>query len=160
MACSPFVDHGLARGVAVASNGGVIPCWVIRIVSRGVLPEDGPSSDARAVLLSHSHLLGRREAVVLAANGWDEVHNETEYVKNKTKTHSPLEDSSRVVLVPVVLYAEPNDETQLDEDEGELGPEADTEDAVLSELHPEALVLCADEDGGNDIAGKKMPSPV
>jgi hypothetical protein len=50
-------------------------------------------------------------------------------------------------MLLVTHDAEANGETQFDEDEGELDPEAHAQDSVLSEVDPEALVLSAYEDG-------------
>ena len=43
-------------------------------------------------------------------------------------------------------------QSDLDDDEEELQPEARAQDAVLAEVYAEALVLCADEDGAHDVA--------
>jgi hypothetical protein len=44
-------------------------------------------------------------------------------------------------------------EAKLGEDESEFNPEGDAQDAVLAVVDAEALVLPADEDCGDDVAG-------
>lgn len=48
---------------------------------------------------------------------------------------------------------EDDGEHELGEDEEELHPEGGAQDAVLAEVHAEALVFGADEDGGEHVAG-------
>lgn len=52
--------------------------------------------------------------------------------------------------------AEGDAQGDLDEDEGELDPEGDAEDAVLSVLDTKALIFPADEDGRDHVASHEQ----
>jgi len=53
----------------------------------------------------------------------------------------------------ILFIARTNCERDFDKDESELDPEGRAEDRVLAVFYSEALVLDANEDGGNDVAG-------
>jgi hypothetical protein len=54
----------------------------------------------------------------------------------------------------VVALRDTKDDGECDfgEDEEELDPEGDSQDAVLAEMDPETLVFGADEDGADNVA--------
>jgi hypothetical protein len=56
-------------------------------------------------------------------------------------------------VVLIAEDAERDREAELDEDEGEFDPEGDAQDAVLAVVDAETLVLPADEDCGDGVAG-------
>lgn len=82
-----------------------------------------------------------------------QVDDEGEDVEGEDEGDGPLEDGGVVEVVVQVAHAEADGEAELDDDEDELDPEGDAQDAVLAVLDAEALVLPADEDGGQQVAG-------
>lgn len=82
-----------------------------------------------------------------------QVDEEGEDVEGEDECHGPFEDSGGVVFLLVAAHAKGDSERDFDQDEGELDPEGEAEDLVLSEVHAEPLVFRADENGGDDVAG-------
>lgn len=113
-----------------------------------------------AVLGVHGHLVvlgadGGTEAVLLVACAChgQEIDDETPDVEDVDERDDPLEDGSFVDSVVATFQDTKCDcEAAFHENEGELDPEADAEDAVFAEVHAETLVLGADEDCGDDVA--------
>ena len=83
--------------------------------------------------------------------GGEEINDKTPDVEDVNKGDGPLEDGGGLVDLLVVEDAEGDDESDLDEDEGEFDPEAQCEDALAAVVDAEALVFGADEDGGDDV---------
>lgn len=81
-----------------------------------------------------------------------EVDKEAQHVEEIHKRDSPLQNRRRIVVLSATHDAEPDSERDLDDDEGELDPEAEPQHAVLAEVDPEPLVLPADEDGAEHVA--------
>jgi hypothetical protein len=108
----------------------------------------------------HGHLVvlganGRAEAVLLVAGArhGEEIDDEAPDVEDVDERNDPLENRGFVdSAVAAFQDTEGDGETAFDEDESELDPEAGAEDAVLAEVHAEALVFGADEDCGDDVA--------
>ena len=81
-----------------------------------------------------------------------QVDEEGEDVKGEDEGDDPLEDGGDVLVYAERGGGEDDGEGGLDEDEGELEPEGEAQDAVLAEVDAQALVLGADEDGADDVA--------
>lgn len=88
-----------------------------------------------------------------APRGGQQIHEESEDVKSEDERDDPLEDGGDVLLAVERGDGEDDGEGDLDDDEEEFEPEGGAQDAVLAEVHAEALVLGADEDGADDVAG-------
>lgn len=82
-----------------------------------------------------------------------QIHEESEDVKGKQERDDPLKDSPDILLSTETRRAEDDRQDDFGNDEREFGPEGEAQDAVLAEVHAEALVFCADEDGADDVAG-------
>ena len=82
-----------------------------------------------------------------------QIHKERQHVKRKDERDDPLEDRSDVLAAGEGGADEDRGEGNLDENEDELEPEGEAQDAVLAEVHAEALVFGADEDSADDVAG-------
>lgn len=109
----------------------------------------------------HAHLVvrvanRRAEAVLLVAraDGGQEVDDEAPDIEDVDEGDDPLEDGGGVDAVVAALLedAEGDGDGDFDDDEGQLDPEGDAQDAVLAEVDAEALVFGADEEGGDDVA--------
>lgn len=105
----------------------------------------------RASLL-HLPRLDEALSAVLCPHGRPQVDGKGQHVESEDEGDNPLEDGGRVAIACPRRGSECDAEEELGEDEGELDPEGDCEDAVLAVLDAEALVLCADEDGGDPVA--------
>lgn len=110
-------------------------------------------------LCVHSHLViaganGRTKAIRLVAGAGhrQEVHDETPDVEDVAERDDPLKDGGLVDLAATLKDTKGDSETTLQEDESELDPEADGEDAVFSPVNAETLVFGANEDGRDDVA--------
>lgn len=77
-------------GLAIAH--GVLACV------RGVVGEGGTARVGGAITAVLDHLLDRREAVVLAMDGREEVHAVVSDVDDVNKRDDPFEDGSLVAL--------------------------------------------------------------
>lgn len=80
------------------------------------------------------------------------VNQEAKHVEEVDQRDGPLQHRSDVVMLPHVLHAEPDGQADLDEDEGELHPEAQAQHAEFAVVDAQPLVLGADEDGVDDVA--------
>jgi hypothetical protein len=94
------------------------------------------------------------KAVLLVARACcrQEVDDEGPDVEDVDQRDDPLEDGGVVDAFTALQDTEGDGESAFDEDESELDPEAGAQDAVLAEVHAEALVFGADEDCGDDVA--------
>ena len=82
-----------------------------------------------------------------------QIYKKRKDVKGKQQCYYPFKDCSNVLLAVESGGDEDDSEDDLHDDEGEFEPEGEAQDAVLAEVHAEALVLCADEDSADDVAG-------
>ena len=82
-----------------------------------------------------------------------QIRKERQHVKCKDERDDPFENRRDVLPAGEGGAHEDCGEGNLDEDEGELEPKREAQDAVLAEVHAQALVLGADEDGADDVAG-------
>ena len=82
-----------------------------------------------------------------------QIDKERQHVKGKDERDDPFENGRDVLAAREGGADEDGGKANLDEDESELEPEGEAQDAVLAEMHAEALVLGADEDGADDVAG-------
>jgi hypothetical protein len=110
-------------------------------------------------LCVHCHLVvlsanGRTEAILLVAGAGhgQEVDDEAPDVEDVAERDDPLEDGGFVDLAAAFKHTESNGKTALQEDEPELDPEADGEDAVFSPVNTETLVLGANEYRRDNVA--------
>jgi hypothetical protein len=83
----------------------------------------------------------------------NKINRKTPHVKRIYERNNPLTHGSRIIVVLIAEDAERDREAELDEDEGEFDPEGDAQDAVLAVVDAKTLVLPADEDCGDDVAG-------
>jgi hypothetical protein len=133
----------------------VPPCIVsLRIMCQRVpthipLPHHRPR-------LAHLRGLQSLRDVVLRPYAGEQVDEEGKDVEGEDEGDEPLEDGGSVAVAGRVADAETDGHSDFDQDEGELDPEGDAEHAVVAVVDPEALVLCADEDGGDDVAGTTL----
>lgn len=89
---------------------------------------------------------------MLGAHGGHEVDGIAPHVEGEDERDDPLAHGGGVVVVPLAQHAERDGQAQLDEDEEQLHPEGDAQDAVLAVVDPEPLVLPAHEDGRQNVA--------
>ena len=82
-----------------------------------------------------------------------QIDKEGQDVKGEDEGDDPFEYGSHILPAVEGSDDEDDGEDYLDDDEDELEPEGEAQDAVLAEMHAEALVLGADEDGADDVAG-------
>ena len=82
-----------------------------------------------------------------------QIDKERQHVKRKDERDDPFENRRDVLPAGEGGADKDGGEGNLDEDENELEPEGEAQDAVLAEVHAQALVLGADEDGADDVAG-------
>lgn len=82
-----------------------------------------------------------------------EVDDKTPDVEDVDQAYYPLEISRDVIVFLVFRDAEGYSQAEFYKDEEEFDPEGNAEDAVLAEVDAKTLVLGADEDGGDDVAG-------
>lgn len=90
--------------------------------------------------------------VVLGADSGDEVDGETPHVEREYQRDGPFDHGRRVIALAVTQHAKRDTEAELNDDEEQLDNERDSQDAEVLVVHPETVVLPADEDGGDDIA--------
>ncbi len=81
-----------------------------------------------------------------------EIHEESKDVKSEDERDDPLKNSRDVLVAFEARRAKHYRQQDFHNDEGELGPEGEAQDAMLAEVHAEALVFGADEDGADDVA--------
>lgn len=90
----------------------------------------------------------------MAPTGGQQIDEESEHVEGEDQSDDPFEDGRDVLVTVCEGGADEDDrQTELDEDEEELHPKGDAQDAMLAEVDTQALILGADENGGDDIAG-------
>lgn len=86
--------------------------------------------------------------------GGQQVDEERKHIKRKDESYDPFENGCHILgVADESADREDDGEDDLDDDEGEFEPEGEAEDAVLAKVDPKPLVLCADEDGADDVAG-------
>jgi hypothetical protein len=83
----------------------------------------------------------------------DKINRKAPNIKRVNERDNPLAHRSSRVVALIAEDAESDGETELQKDEGELYPEGDAQDAVLTVVDSETLVLPADEDCRDDVAG-------
>lgn len=81
-----------------------------------------------------------------------QVHKKRQNIKRKDNRYNPFKHR-RNILLATNSSTEYNRKQDLSNDEDQLCPEGQAQDAVLAEMDAEALVFGADEDGGDDVAG-------
>ena len=131
------------------------------IISRGATNDiRRPSIGIRSILHHRPPILRPLEMPELrvrvflrAPRRRQQIDKERQHVKRKDERDDPFENRRDVLPAGEGGADKDGGEGNLDEDEGELEPEGEAQDAVLAEVHAEALVLGADEDGADDVAG-------
>lgn len=98
------------------------------------------------------HKLGIR-VLLGAPGGGQQIDEESEDVEGEDEGDDPFENGGHVLFSVKGGDCEDDCKDDLDDDEHELEPEGEAQDAVLAEVHAQALVLGADEDGADDVAG-------
>lgn len=99
--------------------------------------------------------------MVLRSDTRQKIQQETEYVESKGESNDPFKNRGDIGVVIEIGDHEYNGKAYLNNDEYELHPERDTDDAVVSIMDSQTLVLGADEDGADDVAAnKKKKEPV
>lgn len=109
----------------------------------------------------HGHLIILRanrgpKAVLLVARAdrGQKVDDETPDVEDVDERDDPFQNGGGVDAAVAALHdAEGDGEGELDDDEEQLHPEGDAQDAEFAPADAETLVFGADEDGGDDVAG-------
>ena len=97
------------------------------------------------------HELGVR--VLLGAPGRrQQIHEESKDVESEDERDDPLENGRDVLFTVEGADREDDGKDDLHDDEYKLEPEREAQDPMLAEMHAEALVLGADEDGADDVA--------
>lgn len=108
----------------------------------------------RTVILKPLAMHELRIGVLLGApRRREQIHEEGEYVESEDEGNDPFEDGRDVLPAVEGGGGKDGGEDDLHDDEEELEPEGKAQDAMLAEMHAEALVLGADEDGADDVAG-------
>ena len=82
-----------------------------------------------------------------------QIHKEGKDIEREDEGDDPFENGRDVWLTVEGGGSEDDGEDDLHYDEEEFEPEGEAQDAVLAEMHAETLVLGADEDGADDVAG-------
>ena len=78
--------------------------------------------------------LGLAKAAMLGVNSRYEIDDEGEDVEGEDESDGPFEHCGCVVGTFEVGYSEADGEGDFDQDEGELDPEGEAQDAVLAEV--------------------------
>lgn len=92
------------------------------------------------------------------ANRRNEIDRITPDVECVYERNDPFENSGGVVSLLVAHDAECDGQTQFDEDEGELDPEGEGEDAVLAVMDSESLVFPTNKDRADDVSSTVLIS--
>ena len=95
----------------------------------------------------------RVRMLLRASRRRQQIHKEGEDVEGEDEGDDPFENGPDVLLAVKGGGDEDDREDNLHDDEDEFEPEGEAQDAVLAEVHAKSLVLCADEDGADDVAG-------
>ena len=106
----------------------------------------------RMVLLQSRPLLPTLGDVVLGAHAGQQVEQEAEDVGGEDEGDGPLDHGGDVLLAGEGGAGEDDGERDLDQDEDQLHPETDPQDAVVAVVDPQPLVLGADEHGREHVA--------
>lgn len=138
--------------VPCGSNCVRVPIDTIRRRRRPIGVSSGLRHRAPILRFLQTHELGVG-VLLRAPSGRQQIDEEGEDVKGEDEGDDPLEDGRDVLFAVKGGGGEDDGEDDLDDDEGQLQPEGEAQDAVLAEVHAEALVLGADEDGADDVAG-------
>lgn len=90
-----------------------------------------------------------------APDAGQQIEQEREDVEGENQRDNPFQHGGGILMTREGRACECDGQDHLDEDEGEFGPEADAQDPVGSVMDAQALVLGAQEDGGQDISGNE-----
>lgn len=95
--------------------------------------------------------------VLLGAPGRrQQIHKESKDVEGKDERDDPFENGRDVLFTVERGGREDDCKNDLHDNEYEFEPEGETQDPMLAEMHAEALVLGADEDGADDVASDEQ----
>jgi hypothetical protein len=89
-------------------------------------------------------------------NRREEIKDEAESPERIDKGNDPLEDCGNVIMIGKRTGSEYDGENEFDDDEEQLDPERDPQNAVLTVVDSEALVFSTEEDRANDVASDKQ----
>ena len=76
-----------------------------------------------------------------------QIDEEAKYPECEDNRNCPLKNCTDIGLFIEGANCEGNSKDDFDNDEEKLDPKGDAKDTVLAEVHTEALILGADEDG-------------
>jgi len=105
------------------------------------------------------HFLLERPALrhmVRGSHAGQEIQQERQDVEGKDQCDDPFKHGGDILVTREGRAREGNGQGNLDEDEREFDPEADAQDPVGSVVDAQTLVLGAQEDCGQDVAGNKQ----
>ena len=85
-----------------------------------------------------------------------QIHEESEDIESEKEGDDPFENGRYVLLVVEGGGCEDDSADNLHNDKEKFIPKGEAQYAVLAEVHAEALVLGADEDGANDVTRHKQ----
>lgn len=142
------VSIGIAIGLSVRMtiNRRSIATEILSTLRRAIAHAIAHATLFRSL---HLRLLAAR---ALAPQRGEEVDKEAKHVETVDEGDCPLEASRDVPDMLLGADAEGDAEADLKDDEGELDPERVAQNRVLAVMDSEALVLPADEDGGDDVS--------
>lgn len=132
------------------SNSVCIPIDAIRRRSIGV---SGMIHHRTSILcFFEMHKLSVR-VLLGAPSRRQQIHKEGEDVESEDESDDPFENGPGVLLVVEHGSCEDDRKDHLHDDEDEFEPKGEAQNPMLAEMHAEALILGADEDGADNIAG-------
>lgn len=83
----------------------------------------------------------------------DHRQKHTPRVEDVDQRNDPFENGGMIVSCLVPQHGESDSQSKFDEDKRKLNPETRAEDTVFTPFDAQSLVLGADEDCGDDVAG-------
>lgn len=109
---------------------------------------------ARPVAVLHGHLILRPvRRITLRPHTGQQIQHKAKHIAGKDKRDDPLENRSGIITVPKRKDAKRDRECNFHQDENQLRPKRHAQKAVLPIVDPQSLVLGADQDRAEDVAG-------
>jgi len=81
-----------------------------------------------------------------------QIHKESQDIESEDQRNDPFKHSRHILLLRKHGRSEHDCKRNFDENEGQFRPETEAQDEVFPEMHSQALVFGADEDGRDDVA--------
>lgn len=107
-------------------------------------------------MLIHALVVSPVPSGPLGPDGGIQIDPKRKDIETKNKRNRPLQHRGGVVVLSEIATSKRDGQDDLDDDKRQLDPEGNAEDAVLAIAHAEPLILPADKDGADDVAGNEQ----